>query len=73
MLLLFQLDRKNVLPVGDLGVRKGMMQHFGLKQLPSTEQMAQLANRWQPYRSVGAFLMWRLQDLAKPPKPARSA
>jgi DNA-3-methyladenine glycosylase II len=62
MFLMFSLARPDVLPVGDLGVRKGMQRHFRLRKLPEPERMRALARPWQPYRSVGAWYMWRLLE-----------
>lgn len=62
MHLMFQLDRKDVLPVGDLGVRKGVMRHFGLRALPTPDEMRALTERWRPYRSLGSWLMWAAAD-----------
>jgi DNA-3-methyladenine glycosylase II len=62
MFLIFALARPDVLPVGDLGVRKGMQRHFGLRKLPEAEKMTRLAAPWRPYRSVAAWYMWRLLE-----------
>jgi DNA-3-methyladenine glycosylase II len=62
MFLMFALARPDVLPVGDLGVRKGMQRHFGLRKLPEAERMTKLAAPWRPYRSVAAWYMWRLLE-----------
>jgi len=62
MFLMFALARPDVLPVGDLGVRKGMQKHFGLRKLPEAERMIKLAAPWRPFRSVGAWYMWRLLE-----------
>jgi len=62
MFLMFALGRPDVLPVGDLGIRKGMQRHFGLRTLPEAAKMTQLARRWQPYRTVAAWYMWRLLE-----------
>lgn len=59
MFLMFGLARPDVLPVGDLGVRKGAALHFGLRKLPTAESLLRLAKAWQPYRSVGSWYMWR--------------
>ncbi|KAI9017464.1 DNA glycosylase [Gaertneriomyces semiglobifer] len=71
MFLMFDLKRPNILPVGDLGVRKGMAIHFGLKgtakgkknDLPSPEQMRTAAAIWEPYRTIGSYYMWALMDI----------
>jgi DNA-3-methyladenine glycosylase II len=62
MFLMFALARLDVLPVGDLGIRKGMQRHFGLRKLPEADRMTKLAAPWRPYRSVAAWYMWRLLE-----------
>jgi len=62
MFLMFALARPDVLPVGDLGVRKGMQLHFGLRKLPEPDRMTKLAAPWRPYRSIAAWYMWRLLE-----------
>ncbi len=59
MFLMFALARPDVLPVGDLGVRKGMQKHFGVRTLPDADRMVRLAAPWRPFRSVAAWYMWR--------------
>ena len=63
MLLIFSLGRPDVLPVGDYGVRKGAQQTYGLRELPSPAQLEQLAEPWRPYRSVGAWYLWRATEI----------
>lgn len=58
----FHLRKANILPVGDLGVRKGMMQTYGLRKLPSPKEMEDIAQMWGPNRSIGSFYMWRSQE-----------
>ncbi|CAA7019383.1 unnamed protein product [Microthlaspi erraticum] len=65
MFMIFSLHRPDVLPVGDLGVRKGVKDLYGLKNLPGPLQMEQLCEKWRPYRSVGSWYMWRLIEAAK--------
>lgn len=65
MFLMFALARPDVLPVGDLGIKKGMQLHFGLRKLPLAERMLALAAPWRPYRTVASWYMWRL--LGPPP------
>jgi DNA-3-methyladenine glycosylase II len=62
MFLMFALARQDVLPVGDLGIRKGMQRHFRLRALPEADRMTRLAAPWRPYRSVAAWYMWRLLE-----------
>eukprot|EP00240_Pyramimonas_obovata_P015657 CAMPEP_0118927556 /NCGR_PEP_ID=MMETSP1169-20130426/4996_1 /TAXON_ID=36882 /ORGANISM="Pyramimonas obovata, Strain CCMP722" /LENGTH=287 /DNA_ID=CAMNT_0006869333 /DNA_START=437 /DNA_END=1297 /DNA_ORIENTATION=- len=58
MFMMFTLKRANVLPVGDLGVRKGFMKHFKLKALPNAREMETLAGPWDPFRSLACCYMW---------------
>ncbi len=62
MLLMFSLGRPDVLPVGDYGVRKGAQILYGLDDLPKPAELASLAERWRPYRSVGAWYLWAVVD-----------
>ena len=62
MVLMFQLGRPDVLPVGDLGVQKGFMKLFGLRKLPPPERMVKLARPFRPYRSVACWYLWRIND-----------
>ncbi|HEY5625958.1 MAG TPA: DNA-3-methyladenine glycosylase 2 family protein [Dehalococcoidia bacterium] len=59
MFLMFSLGRPDVLPVGDLGVQRGMEVTYGLKDLAKPDQMQEIAEPWRPYRSVGTWYMWR--------------
>jgi DNA-3-methyladenine glycosylase II len=63
MLLLFRLGRSDVLPVGDLGVRKGFARTFGRRALKDPAVMVRRAERWRPYRSVASWYMWRALEL----------
>jgi DNA-3-methyladenine glycosylase II len=62
MFLIFGLNRPDVLPVGDLGVQRGMMRYFGRGAMPTPKQMVRLAEPWQPYRSIATYYMWRVSD-----------
>lgn len=66
MFLIFTLGRPDVLPVDDLGVRRGFQQTYGLADLPKPEEMQRLAEPWRPYRSVGTWYMWRSLGVALP-------
>jgi DNA-3-methyladenine glycosylase II len=59
MFLIFCLGRPDVLPVGDMGLRAGVQEHFGLKALPRGEELRRLAEPWRPHRSVATWYMWR--------------
>lgn len=66
MFMIFSLGRLDILPVGDLGVRKGAMQLYGLSDLPDRETLEELAakNEWNPYESVAAWYLWQSLDNA---------
>jgi DNA-3-methyladenine glycosylase II len=59
MFLIFTLNRPDVLPVDDLGLRKGAQTIFGLRRTPDAKGLTKLAEPWRPYRSVGTWYMWR--------------
>lgn len=63
MLLLFYLGRPDVLPVQDLGVRKGFARTFERDELPGAKELTQFAEAWRPYRSVASWYMWRATEL----------
>jgi len=59
MLLMFQLGRPDVLPIHDLGVRKGFALAHKLKEMPTPKELESLADKWRPFRSVGSWYCWR--------------
>lgn len=63
MLLIFRLGRPNVLPVDDYGVRKGMQRLYKLRELPKKDAMHRRARKWEPWRSVASWYMWRCAEL----------
>src|SRR4051812_34995267 len=65
MFLMFTLNRPDVLPVDDLGLRKGMQMFFKLRRPPMAKQMARLAEAWRPWRTVATWYIWRGFDLLK--------
>jgi len=65
MLLMFRLGRGDVLPVSDLGVRKGFQITYDLAEMPTPRAVLEYGERWRPYRTVAAWYMWRAVDLAK--------
>ena len=65
MLLLFRLGRPDVLPLGDLGVRKGFARAFDRRALTDPLVLSRRAERWRPYRSVASWYLWRARDLER--------
>jgi len=62
MFLMFTLQRTDILPVGDLGIKKAIKIMFNTKDLPSKKFMIQKSKKWQPYRTVACWYLWRLVD-----------
>ena len=62
MLLMFRLGRPDVLPLGDLGVRKGFALAFNRRVLIDPLVLSRRAERWRPYRSVASWYLWRALD-----------
>jgi DNA-3-methyladenine glycosylase II len=58
MFLIFHLGRPDVLPVGDLGIRRAAMEAYGLRKLPRPERLVRLARPWRPWRSVASWYLW---------------
>jgi len=65
MMLMFQLDRADVLPVDDFGVRNGFRLAYGLRKMPAPKALALYGERWAPYRTAAAWYLWRAVELAK--------
>jgi len=65
MFLIFCLGRSDVLPVGDLGLRRAMQKAYALWTLPTPEKMEKLAGPWRPYRSIATWYLWKSLDKFK--------
>lgn len=65
MFLIFTLGRLDVLPVGDLGVRKGFQVVYRMRELPTPAQMEAKAKPWRAHASVVSWYLWRVADDAK--------
>ena len=63
MLLIFTLDRPDVLPVTDLGIRRGFMVCRGTGALPEPSDLLAHGEIWRPYRSVASWYLWRASEL----------
>ena len=59
MFLIFCLNRQDVLPVGDLGLRRAMMITYRLSELPSPAMMQEIGTVWKPYSSVATWYLWK--------------
>ncbi len=58
MFLIFHLDRPDVLPVGDLGIRRAAERAYGLSAMPEPVSLRELAEPWRPHRSLACLYLW---------------
>lgn len=67
MFMIFGLGRLDILPWGDLGIRKAIMRLYELKELPEKDKILEIAdnNKWHPYESVAAWYLWKSLDSAE--------
>lgn len=63
MFLMFRLGRPDVLPVLDLGVRKGAQRIHRMRALPDAVRLEKVARAWRPWRSVASWYCWRVLEL----------
>ena len=66
MFLIFRLGRPDVLPIHDLGVKKGWSITYNKKHMPAPKQLLAFGERWRPYRTVASWYMWRACHQAGP-------
>jgi DNA-3-methyladenine glycosylase II len=64
MFLIFRLGRPDVLPIHDLGVKKGWSVTYGKKHMPKPKELLKFGERWRPYRTVASWYMWRAFERA---------
>ncbi len=69
MMLMFKLGRPDVLPVDDLGVRKGAQLLDKLDEMPKPKELAARGEKWGPYRTLAGLYLWRVADFVAPEKP----
>ena len=62
MFLMFHLGRPDVLPVGDLGIRRAVQAEYGLDELPDVAELGRIAEPWRPHRSLACLYLWRSRD-----------
>ncbi|MES2072983.1 MAG: DNA-3-methyladenine glycosylase 2 family protein [Pseudomonadota bacterium] len=65
MLLMHTLERPDILPVDDFGVREGWRVLKSLPQQPKPRELAQIGQSWSPHRSAAAWYLWRAAEQAK--------
>jgi DNA-3-methyladenine glycosylase II len=59
MFLIFALERPNVMPSGDLGIRVAVRNVYGLDQMPTPSEVDEIASKWRPYRTIASWYLWR--------------
>ena len=64
MFLIFHLRRPDVLPVGDLGIRRAVERAYGLPEMPDPARLTEIAEPWRPNRSLASLYLWRSLDNA---------
>ena len=64
MMLMSRLGRPDVLPVDDLGIRKGVQRVDKLEAMPTPKALLARGDRWGPYRSYASQYLWRIADFA---------
>jgi DNA-3-methyladenine glycosylase II len=68
MMLMFKLGRPDILPVDDLGVRKGAQLLDRRDEMHKPKELAERGERWGPYRTLAGLYLWRIADNAPPVK-----
>ncbi len=62
MFLMFHLQRPDVLPTGDLGIRRAVERAYGLEGLPDPAQLTEIAEPWRPHRTLACRYLWKSLD-----------
>ena len=62
MFLIFHLGRPDVLPVGDLGIRRAVERAYDLSELPDAARLTEIGEPWRPHRSLASLYLWRSLD-----------
>ena len=62
MMLMFRLGRPDVLPVDDLGIRKGAQRVDKRDEMPKPKELQERGERWGPYRTYASLYLWKIAD-----------
>ncbi len=68
MMLMFRLGRPDILPVDDLGVRKGAQRVDKAERMPSPKELLARGEKWGPFRTYASLYLWRIADFTVDPK-----
>lgn len=67
MFLLINLERPDILPIGDLGIRSAVQRLYRLDHLPTPREVEAIGEKWRPNRSLASFYLWAgYRQAAKP-------
>jgi DNA-3-methyladenine glycosylase II len=58
MFMMFHLQRPDILPVGDLGIRAAARNEYGLDDLPTPAELEEIAEAWRPHRTLACIYLW---------------
>ena len=58
MYLIFGLGRKDIFPLGDLGLINGIKKIYSLNN-PDISDIKNISNKWKPYRTFGTWYIWK--------------
>ena len=64
MFLIFHLGRPDILSTGDLGIRRGAQLAYGLDEMPTEAELAEIGEKWSPHRTIACLYLWRSLDNA---------
>jgi len=64
MFLMFHLGRPDILPVGDLGIRRAAQIEYRMRKLPDPKRLERVARPWRPYRTLACLYLWSSLDNA---------
>jgi DNA-3-methyladenine glycosylase II len=59
MFLIFCLERRDILPVTDLGIRKAVHKLYSLPELPKPAELLAISQPWRPHRTVASWYLWK--------------
>ena len=63
MFLIFCLNRPDVFPLDDYGVKKGVQLAYSLPELPKKKELLEIGEKWRPWRTVASWYFWRYADV----------
>jgi len=71
MVLIFTLGRPDILPTGDLGVRKGFQKVYKTRALPEKTEMEKRARAWRAHASFASWYFWAVADEGNKNRPKK--